>query len=169
MTDASELRYAQCPTTEAAVGIAASPKRVWAFVTDVQLPSQFAAEFLGAEWLDGATAPSVGARFVGRNQHAAIGTWETTSTITALVPERLFEWTVGDLDHPSSIWRFTLEPSTDGARLVQWMQMGPARSGISMAIDAMPDKEAKILSRRLDELRTNMQATLQGVKSLAES
>ncbi len=48
------------------------------------------------------------------------------------------------------------------------MQMGPARSGINVAIDAMPDKEARILSRRLSELRANMEATLHGIKSLAE-
>jgi len=43
------------------------------------------------------------------------------------------------------------------------MQMGPARSGINVAIDAMPDKEARILSRRLSELRANMEATLHGI------
>jgi len=48
------------------------------------------------------------------------------------------------------------------------MQMGPARSGINMAIDAMPDKETRILRRRIAELRANMEATLHGIKSLAE-
>lgn len=168
MTDEPVLRYADCPTAEALVDIAASTEVVWALVTDIQLPSRFGAEFLGADWADGATEPGIGARFVGRNQHAAIGTWETTSTITALEPLRMFEWTVGDLDHPSSIWRFTLEPSGDGTHLRQWMQMGPARSGINMAIDAMPDKESRILRRRLSELQTNMRATLHGIRSLAE-
>ena len=49
------------------------------------------------------------------------------------------------------------------------MRIGPARSGISPAIDAMPDKESKILHRRLAEHRTNMEATLVGIKSLAEA
>ena len=56
-----------------------------------------------------------------------------------------------------------------GTRLTQWMQMGPARSGINAAIDAMPDKESRILERRLAELRQNMQATLEGIKQLAEA
>ena len=37
-----------------------------------------------------------------------------------------------------------------------------------MAIDAMPDKESKILHRRLEEHRANMQANLEGIKSFAE-
>ena len=47
--------------------------------------------------------------------------------------------------------------------------MGPARSGINAAIDAMPDKEDRILRRRLDEHKANMEATLEGIKQLAES
>ena len=43
--------------------------------------------------------------------------------------------------------------------------MGPARSGINLAIDAMPDKESKILHRRLAEHRANMEATLAGIKA----
>ena len=70
---------------------------------------------------------------------------------------------------PSSAWRFTLRPDGDGTRVTQWMRMGPGRSGINAAIDAMPDKEDRILRRRLAEHRSNMEATLQGIKQLAES
>jgi hypothetical protein len=49
------------------------------------------------------------------------------------------------------------------------MQMGPARSGINLAIDAMPEKESKILHRRLAEHRANMEATLRGIKETAEA
>ena len=49
------------------------------------------------------------------------------------------------------------------------MQMGPARSGINLAIDARPDKETKILQRRLAEHRANMEANLRGIKETLES
>jgi hypothetical protein len=49
------------------------------------------------------------------------------------------------------------------------MRMGPGRSGINPAIDAMPEKESKILHRRLAEHRANMEATLAGIKALAEA
>jgi hypothetical protein len=80
-------------------------------------------------------------------------------------------WAVGDPDRPSARWRFTLAPDAAGTRtmLTQWMQMGPAPSGISMAIEAMPDKESRILRRRLAEHHANMTATLAGIKELAEA
>jgi hypothetical protein len=37
-----------------------------------------------------------------------------------------------------------------------------------VAIDAMPDKESRILHRRLGEHRRNMEANLRGVKALVE-
>jgi uncharacterized protein YndB with AHSA1/START domain len=164
-----ELRYSDCPTVEVTVTIAASPDAVWALVSDIQLPARFSSEFLGADWLDGVTAPAAGARFAGRNHHPAIGEWQTTSTICDYEPRRRFGWAVGDTDAPSATWRFTLEPDGRGTRLTQWMQMGPARSGINLAIDAMPDKESKILRRRLAEHRANMEATLAGIKRVVEA
>ena len=149
--------------------IAAAPDAVWALVSDIALPARFSGEFVGAQWLDGASGPQVGARFVGRNRHDAIGTWETTSTVTDCDPPLRFGWAVGEPDVPSARWRFTLQPTGDGTRLTQWMQMGPARSGINGAIDAMPDKESRILERRLAELNRNIQATLDGIKQLAEA
>ena len=164
-----ELRYRDCPTVEATVTIAASPHEVWALVSDIQLPARFSSEFLGADWLDGVTGPAVGARFVGRNHHPAIGEWQTMSTICDFEPGSRFGCAVGDTDQPSATWRFTLDPGGAGTRLTQWMQMGPARSGINLAIDAMPEKESKILHRRLAEHRANMEATLAGIKQIVET
>ena len=76
---------------------------------------------------------------------------------------------VGKLDADPASWRFTLTPEGSGTRLAQWMRVGPARSGINLAIDAMPDKEGAILRRRMAELRANMEATVRGVKQLAEA
>jgi hypothetical protein len=38
-----------------------------------------------------------------------------------------------------------------------------------MAIEANPDKHARIVRRRLDEMKANMQRTVAGIKELAES
>ena len=163
-------RYADAPTTEARIEISAPPELVWMLVTDLQIPARFSSEFQGAELQGDATVPAVGVRFVGRNQHPAIGSWETTSTITTFDPPSVFAYDVDGPDgRPSATWRFSLERTEDGTRLTQWMRIGPGRSGISPAIDAMPDKESKILHRRLAEHRSNMEATLIGIKSLAEA
>ena len=169
MPDQPELRYRDCPTAQAELLIAASAPVVWALVCDIQVPARFSSEFNGGEWLDGASSPEPGARFVGRNHHPAIGNWETTSTICEFQPERVLGWAVGDPDQPSALWRFTLTAVTDGTRLTQWMQIGPGPSGISAAIESMPDKESRILHRRLAEHSTNMTATLAGIKQVAEA
>jgi uncharacterized protein YndB with AHSA1/START domain len=164
-----ELRYEDGPTAEVDIVINAPPDAVWALITDIELPARFSTEFKGAEWLDGAAEPALGARFAGRNHHDAIGDWQTNATVVEYEPRRVFAWSIGNPEDSSATWRFSLEAEGDGTRLTQWMRMGPARSGINAAIDAMPDKESKILHRRLGEHRTNMLANLEGIKALAEA
>ena len=161
------MKYADGPTVEVDIVIAAPIGEVWELVSDIELPARFSAEFLGARWLDG--EPAVGARFAGRNHHDAIGEWETTSYIARYEPCRAFEWAVTSLEDPSASWWFELSEEPGGTRLRQGMRIGPARSGLSGAIDAMPDKEEKIIARRLAEHEANMRATLEGIKRLAEA
>lgn len=160
------LRYADAPPVEVDVLVAAPVDKVWELVSDIQLPARFSREFQGAEWLD---APGLGARFVGRNEHPAIGTWQTTCTVVEYEPGRVFGYVVQDLDNPSARWRFTLTPDGDRTKVTFWTKMGPGRSGLCHAIERMPDKESKIVANRLKEFRANMTATLAGVKQLAES
>lgn len=169
MPDQPELCYSDCPATQADVLIAAPAPVVWALVCDIQLPARFSIEFDGGEWLDGADGPALGARFTGHNSHPAVGTWQTTSTICEYQPRQVLGWCVGDPGSPSAVWRFTLASEADGTRLTQWMQIGPGPSYISAAIEAMPDKESRILRRRLAEHHANMTATLAGIKELAEA
>jgi hypothetical protein len=46
--------------------------------------------------------------------------------------------------------------------------MGPGRSFINLAIESMPEKESRILNRRVREHRENMEANLVGVKEMLE-
>jgi uncharacterized protein YndB with AHSA1/START domain len=159
------MKYADGPTVEVEVTVDAPIERVWELITDLDLPARYSTEFRGGQWLD---QPGLGARFLGRNEHAALGAWETTSWVTRFDPPRAFEWAVSDRDEPSATWWFLLDEVAGGVRLRQGGRMGPAPSGLSIAITAMPDKEERIVARRLEEWRTNMQATLEGVKALAE-
>jgi uncharacterized protein YndB with AHSA1/START domain len=160
-------RYADTPTVEVRRRIEASPERVWELVTDIGLMPRFSAELQSTEWLG--EERGVGARFVGRNQHEAFGAWETTSYVVECTAPRVFAWAVSDPEVPSAVWRFTLDALDDGAtELVQWMRMGPGRSGLSFAIDRMPEKEQKIVHVRLKEFEQGMAATLDALKGLAE-
>jgi hypothetical protein len=161
------MKYADGPTTEVEVHVDAPAERVWALASDINVPARFSAELQEARWLDG-DGPVVGARFKGRNHHPAVGEWETTCIVTVADPGRSFGWAVEDADSPAASWRFDIEPDGDGVRLRQWAQIGPAPSGLTAAIQAMPDKEERIVARRLEEHRANMLRTVEGIKALAE-
>ncbi|MEU6228457.1 SRPBCC family protein [Streptomyces sp. NPDC047042] len=162
-------RYADTPTAEVHTWIAAAPAQVWKLVSDIELMPRMSSELRSVEWLDGGSGPALGARFVGRSKHDAFGEWSTTSHIVEYEPPRRLAWAVEDPQHPTAVWRFTLEPQDGGTLLREWMQMGPGRSGLSFAIDRMPEKEQKIVFVRMREFEANMTITLEGFKKLAES
>ena len=162
------MRLADRPTTETDVFIDAPPSAVWPLVTEIMTPSRFGTELREARWIEPERGPCLGARFTGRNFHPARGEWETCSTIVDFVPEQRFAWAVGDPDQPSAVWRLELAPEGDGTRLRYWAQMGPGPSGTTRVIEQMPDKEERIIARRLQEWETNMTATITGIKQLAE-
>jgi len=160
--------YADSPVVAVQILIDAPPERVWDLVSDIALMAELSPELQEVAWLDGVTGPAAGRRFTGRNANEYRGTWETVSTITECDPPRRFTWMVGDPGHPMATWRFTLRPDGTGTVLEQWARMGPARSGLSIAIDAMPDKEQKIVFVRLREWEAAMQHNLAVIKERAE-
>ncbi|KUL21241.1 SRPBCC family protein [Streptomyces regalis] len=162
-------RYADTPTVEVRAWVDAPPDRVWRIVSDVTLMPGMSEELQSVEWLDGAAGPAVGARFVGRSRHEDFGEWETTSHIIECEPPRVLAWAVADPSRPSAVWRFGLQPKDGGTELSEWMQMGPGRSGLSFAIDRMPEKEEKIVFVRMREFEANMTATLGHIRKLAEA
>jgi hypothetical protein len=162
------VRYSESPTARAEVHVAAPPGVVWPLVSDITVPVRFSAELAGAEWTDGAAGSCVGARFVGRSHHDAIGDWQTTCVVIACDEERAFTWAVGDPSYPSARWGFELQPEDGGTLLAQWAVLGPAPSGLTPAIEAMPDKEERIVARRLAEHEANMRRCVEGIRALAE-
>jgi hypothetical protein len=162
------VRFADGPTTETELYVAAPPQKVWPLVTEIMTPSRFGTELQEAVWVDTGGGPCLGARFTGRNFHPARGEWETTSTVVDFVPERRFGWAVGDPEAPSAVWRLELAPEGSGTRLRYWAQMGPGPSGITALIEKMPDKEEKVIARRLGEWAANMSATISGIKETVE-
>jgi hypothetical protein len=162
------VRFADRPTTETEMYVAAPPEQVWPLVTEIMTPARCGTELQEASWVDADRQARLGARFTGRNFHPGRGEWTTTSTIVDFVPERRFGWAVGDPDQPSALWRLELAPEGDGTRLRFWAQIGPGPSGLTPLIEKMPEKEEKIIARRLEEWHTNMTATVTGIKRMAE-
>jgi hypothetical protein len=160
--------YADTPAVAAQIYIEAPPERLWPLVSDIHLMPGLSTELQEVSWLDGVTGPALGHRFAGRSANAALGRWETISTIVTCDEPRCFAWAVGDPGHPMATWRFSLRPDGAGTLLEQEARMGPGRSGLSLAIDAMPDKEAKIVFVRLREWEAGLKRNLATIKEMAE-
>lgn len=150
------------------VDVDATPDELWPLISDIELPARFSEEFQGAEWMDG-EEPGVGARFVGRNRHPRVGEWTVTCHVVGYESGRLFAWCPVDPDDPAAQWSFELEPLAGATRLRQRVVLGPGPSGLTPALEAMPDKESLILHNRIEEHLANMRRCVEGVKALAEA
>ena len=161
------VRYADGPSAEVEVDIAAPADAVWPLLCDINVPASFSPEFQRAEWLD--DGPALGATFRGHNRHPAVGEWSVLCTVTAFDPGRVFEWTVGDVADKVARWRFDLDAADPGSCHLRFSaEMGPGPSGLTPSIARMPEREEEIVARRLAEWTDNMRATAQGVRDLAE-
>jgi hypothetical protein len=148
--------------------VACDVDTAWQFVTDIGLPTRCSSELQAVEWLDGAERVAVGARFRGRNFNEALGEWETVCEVVEFEDRRRWVYHVLGSEGPAASWGFEVEPTGDGALIRQWARMGPAPSGLSYAIDAMPGKEGRIVARRLAEWQRNMQANLDWIRAQVE-
>ena len=94
------MRFAELPTTEATVRVAAPPERIWPLVSDIFLIAELSREVQEVNWLPGCAGPAVGARFHARNWHRMVGEWHTTSHVVRCEPPRVFSWAVQDPGEP---------------------------------------------------------------------
>lgn len=157
------MRYRDCPTVEVSQRMSGTVAQAWDLVTDISLPAQCSNELVATEWLDGADHVAVGARFRGTSSDGD-NQWQTVSLITEVEPQSRWVWNVlSEGDTFAATWCFEVEPASDGVIVRQWGRLGPGPSGLTPAIVSMPDKEARIVSRRLEQWRAGMEANLQRI------
>jgi uncharacterized protein YndB with AHSA1/START domain len=161
------VKYAEGPTAEATVHVAAPPERVWELVSDIHLVASISTELQEVEWLD--EPAGLGATFRGRNRHPLAGEWTTTSHVVEFTPPQVFAWAVEDPANPTALWRFELAPRDGGTDLRQWARMGPGPSNLDRLIAAMPEREERIVARRLGEWQAGIDANLAAIRKIAES
>jgi len=166
---ASTVRYRDQPTIEVTQRVRCDVATLWKHVTDITLPARCSTELETVEWLNGSDHVEVGARFRGRSKHDAFGDWETVCEVVEVEDQHRWVWNVIGLDGIGATWGFEVESTSDGALVRQWGRMGPGPSGLTPAIVAQPDKEARIVARRLSEWQQNMQANLEWIRSQVES
>lgn len=162
-------KYDDHPTVEVSVEVNASPDDLWPIISDPTTPAEYSPELVTAEWMAPHTGPEPGAMFEGTNKHPAIGEWKVPNHVSVCEPGKEFGWDPGGPDAPWTKWRLRTEANGDTTTLTFWAQMGLGPSGLTPAIEAMPEREEEIVARRLAEWETNMQATIEGIKAQAEA
>lgn len=164
------MKYVDGPTAEVEITIYSNRSSVWELVSNPATPAEFSNELEVARWQDSTQPPGIGSIIEGHNHNPHVGEWDTLSYVSCWEPEECFEWKVGGLDNEFATWRFELRAgSTDATVLHQWCRIGPARSGLSAAIDARPELEEKIVENRMNWHRENMQRNLEGIKARVEA
>jgi len=103
------------------VHMTAPPERVWELLSDVTRIGSFSPETFEAEWLDGATAPALGARFRGHVKRNGKGpVYWTTCTVTECVPPATFAFGVGAPGKPPlNVWRYDIVAAGDGCDVTE--------------------------------------------------
>jgi uncharacterized protein YndB with AHSA1/START domain len=145
-------------TGSASVDIDASPEVVWNLVSDVTLMPQWSPECIKAEWVDGASAPKVGAEFHGYNRLGSVE-WNMRCAITECEPGRRFAFSVPPDSPHATLWRFELTPAGTGTRLTE-------------SFDApIINVEGSVgnYAERCEMLVEGVQTTLQNIKTTAEA
>lgn len=164
------MKYDDRPGTGVSVYVDTSPDAVWAVVSDIELSARLDTELQKAEWIEPADGPAVGATFRGFNKHQTIDMeWDVVCRIDWCEPGRTFGWSVTGDDGGPARWLFTMEPEGAGTRLKFDAVMGPGRSGLNPAIDAMPEREHDIVANRLQDWVANMAKVIEGAKAEAEA
>lgn len=145
---------------EASVEIEAPAGRVYDLVADVTRIGERSPECYRVEWLDGATAASVGARFRGHNRIGPIK-WSTVCTVTKADAGREFAFSVlSGHGREETRWRYVLE------------EIDPSRTRLTESYDfrwcPVLARIAEIPFPRDRQLRRGLAQTLARIKAETE-
>ena len=153
------------PSTFASFTAAIPVGAVWEVASNPTFLANFSTELQAIRVL-GSGDVELGTQFEG-DQLRGDRRWTTISTVTGFQPEVFFEWTVGDLDHPVSKWRFLLDTHALGTTLTHQVVLCGGPSPLTDFITENPDRADATVHERLDTLRGRMAETVSGLMALA--
>ncbi|MBM3828488.1 MAG: SRPBCC family protein [Actinobacteria bacterium] len=140
--------------------VSAEPSRVFSMVSDLARMGEWSPENQGGEWANGASGPTVGARFRGRNSNGK-RSWRTVVEVNAFEPGRRisFGLMVGPKNWCDWVWE--VRPVEGGTEVRhEWIDhRGKVAVWLGNLVSGVKDRAA--------HNRRNMEATLDAlVKSL---
>ena len=144
------------------VTMTASAEQIWEVITDIRNIGRYSPETFEAEWLDGATGPTLGAKFRGHVRRNEIGpVYWTTCHVTACEPGREFGFEVLVGDRAVNNWHYRLTPAQGRTDVTESFQLNasPLMSLYSVFGGQL---------RRRRNLR-DMRKTLERIKAVVEA
>jgi uncharacterized protein YndB with AHSA1/START domain len=106
------------PTAELATEVSAPADEVWRVVADITRIPEWSPVCHRCEWIDGADAAVVGARFRGHNKLNG-ARWSRDCVVTAAEPGEVFAFSTSFKGQESTRWRYRLEPIASGTRITE--------------------------------------------------
>jgi hypothetical protein len=153
-------RMKQGTKGEVQVFVDAPPAVVYGVVSDVRRMGEWSPETTKCEWLDGATAPAVGARFKGANKRGFLR-WSTKPTVVAVDPGREFAFEVGK----DMRWTYRVDADGDRTQLTESFEV---LNDLAWYYPLIERYLMGIKDRRAD-LERGMTETLGRIKQVIES
>ena len=86
--------------------IEASPEALYDVIADVTRTPELSPEIVSCEWVDGATGPTVGARFRARNRAGRGPAWHNEPVVTAAERGREFSFSRTEKGAGTILWRY---------------------------------------------------------------
>jgi uncharacterized protein YndB with AHSA1/START domain len=144
--------------------IAASPETIYALVSDVTRTPEFSPEIVEVRWLDGATGPTVGARFKARNKMPNRPTFSNKPVVTVVEPPTTFAFSRTEPFGGTVEWRYDFTADGDGTFVTESYTVTKPVSRIGWFIIGT------LFGRkdRQTDLRAGMTTTLERLRVVAE-
>ena len=148
------------------IEIAASPEHVWSMVTAMERYGEWSSENTGGYWRKGEDGEpgtgAVGDMFVGINKRDG-EEWKAPVEIVERDEGRAFGFVTGGLDWNIALWRYVIEPDGDGGtRLTEEYELRTLSP-------LMKEHGQPEIDKRMNNMRTSIRATLEGMKQTAET
>jgi uncharacterized protein YndB with AHSA1/START domain len=147
----------------ASVHVNAPPEKIYELITDVQRMGEWSPECQRCEWLDGATGPTVGARFKGSNRKGFVR-WTTKPRVLVADEGREFAFATDVRGKDLTKWTYRFEPDGDGTKVTESFEM---MADVPGAI-VFAEKYLMRIKDRKANLEGDMQATLERIKAAVE-
>jgi len=147
---------------EASVDIDADVETVWELVSDPTRTGEWSVECRGAEWLNGTTAATAGARFKGKNRRNATR-WSRTCEVLEIDPPYRLVWRTlpTRLLPDSTRWEFELAATNGGTTLSERMQV--------LQIPALYERLFATMLPQHRDRTSDLQGDLQRIKERIET